>query len=67
MKKPIAIAEVTSLENKKPAHALVNGLDLVIVPFEDYISVLYGRCLHRGALMSDGHLAGHNLICGVHG
>ncbi|MDH3589576.1 MAG: glutamate synthase-related protein, partial [Gammaproteobacteria bacterium] len=31
------------------------------------VSVLYGRCAHRGALMSDGHVDGDNLICGVHG
>ncbi|WP_290701475.1 Rieske 2Fe-2S domain-containing protein, partial [Lacinutrix sp.] len=67
MKKPIVIAQVSKLENKEPEHALVNGLDLVIVKFDDDISVLYGRCLHRGALMSDGHVDGHNLICGVHG
>ncbi|WP_179338727.1 glutamate synthase-related protein [Winogradskyella ludwigii] len=67
MKKPIVIAQVSQLENKQPEHALVNGLDLVIVKFDDAISVLYGRCLHRGALMSDGHVDGENLICGVHG
>jgi glutamate synthase domain-containing protein 2/nitrite reductase/ring-hydroxylating ferredoxin subunit len=67
MKKPVVIAQVSKLENKQPEHALVNGLDLVIVRFDDDISVLYGRCLHRGALMSDGHVDGHNLICGVHG
>ena len=67
MKKPISIAKTSQLENKKPEHALVNGLDLVIVKFDDDISVLYGRCLHRGALMADGHVDGHNLICGVHG
>ena len=67
MKNPIVIAQISKLENKKPEHALVNGLDLVIVKFDKDISVLYGRCLHRGALMSDGHLEGHNLICGVHG
>jgi glutamate synthase domain-containing protein 2 len=31
------------------------------------VSVLYGRCAHRGALMSDGHVDGDNLICGLHG
>ncbi|MEP5341365.1 MAG: glutamate synthase-related protein [Algibacter sp.] len=67
MKKPTVIAQVSTLKNKQPEHALVNGLDLVIVKFDDDISVLYGRCLHRGALMSDGHVDGHNLICGVHG
>jgi len=29
--------------------------------------VLYGRCHHRGALLADGYIDGHNLICGVHG
>ncbi len=67
MKKPVAIAQLSNLENKKPAHALLNGLDLVIIKFDADISVLYGRCLHRGALMADGHIDGHNLICGVHG
>ena len=67
MKNPVIIAQVSTLKNKEPEHALVNGLDLVIVKFDDDISVLYGRCLHRGALMSDGHIDGHNLICGVHG
>ncbi|GAA0730689.1 glutamate synthase-related protein [Aquimarina litoralis] len=67
MKKPVAIAQINDLENKQPSHALVNGLDLVIIKFDEEISVLYGRCLHRGALMADGHIDGHNLICGVHG
>ena len=26
----------------------------------------YGRCLHRGALLADGHVDGDNLICGLH-
>ncbi|WP_438425550.1 glutamate synthase-related protein [Aquimarina macrocephali] len=67
MKQPVLIAQLSDLENKEPAHALVNGLDLVIIKYDDDISVLYGRCLHRGALMADGHIDGHNLICGVHG
>ena len=67
MKNPVVIAQISNLENKQPIHALVNGLDLVVVKFDEDISVLYGRCLHRGALMADGHIDGHNLICGVHG
>ncbi len=67
MKKPIPVIDFKSLENKKPAHALVNGLDLVVIKYDTQVSVLYGRCLHRGALMSDGYIDGDNLICGVHG
>jgi len=67
MRKPIKISQLSILEDKKPVHALVNNLDLVILKYDDNISVFYGRCLHRGALMADGHVEGHNLICGVHG
>ncbi|MEL0587044.1 MAG: Rieske 2Fe-2S domain-containing protein [Candidatus Thiodiazotropha sp. (ex. Lucinoma kazani)] len=30
------------------------------------LNVFYGRCAHRGALMSDGRIEGDNIICGVH-
>jgi len=62
----IGIANWEELEDRKPAHALVAGVDLVIVRFDDDVSVLYGRCAHRGALMADGFVDGHNLVCGVH-
>jgi len=61
------IAEFDSLENRKPTYANVAGVDLVVVRIEDDVSVLYGRCLHRGALMADGIVDGDNLICGLHG
>jgi nitrite reductase/ring-hydroxylating ferredoxin subunit len=53
--------------DRTPVGALVNNVDLVIVRFDDNHSVLYGRCLHRGALMLDGSVSGDNLICGLHG
>jgi len=62
-----AIAAWDELEDRAPAYALVADVDLVIVRFDEKVSVLYGRCAHRGALMSDGHVDGENLICGVHG
>ncbi|MEM7462707.1 MAG: glutamate synthase-related protein [Pseudomonadota bacterium] len=62
----IKIADSAALEDRKPQHALVGEVDLVIVRFDDDISVFYGRCLHRGALMADGFVRGNNLICGVH-
>ncbi|MFV2056356.1 MAG: glutamate synthase-related protein [Thiohalomonadales bacterium] len=63
----ITIKEWHELEDRIPAYALVAGVDLVIVRLDDAVTVLYGRCAHRGALMSDGHVDGNNLICGVHG
>jgi nitrite reductase/ring-hydroxylating ferredoxin subunit len=63
----ISVASWNGLQDRKPAYALVAGVDLVVVRFDEEISVLYGRCAHPGALMSDGHVRGENLICGVHG
>jgi glutamate synthase domain-containing protein 2 len=37
-----------------------------VVRFDNTVSVLYGRCAHRGALMADGYVDGDNLICGLH-
>jgi len=67
MKKPIKLVALSELKDRIPAHAEIKGLDLVVVRYDDKVSVLYGRCLHRGALMADGHIEGDNLICGVHG
>lgn len=62
----VNIATWSDLEDRKPASALVEGVDLVIVRWDDHVSVLYGRCQHRGALMADGDIDGDNIICGVH-
>ena len=63
----ISLKNFDELEDRVPEYALVANVDLVIIRFDDNLSVLYGRCAHRGALMSDGHVDGDNLICGVHG
>ncbi len=65
----VRIATFSELDADRPTHAVVAGVDLVIVrwPDEDEVSVLYGRCLHRGALLADGEIRGEDLICGLHG
>ncbi len=67
--KKTAIAKFEDLQPDKPHGVLVGNVDLVVVrwPDQDDVSVLYGRCLHRGALLSDGQIQGEDLICGVHG
>ena len=62
----ISILKISDLKDRTPEHALVANVDLVVVKFDEEISVLYGRCLHRGAMMSDGFVRGNSLICGVH-
>jgi len=64
---PVALVKFDELQDRQPTHALVENTDLVITRFDDKVSVLYGRCLHRGALLSDGHIDERdNIICGVH-
>ena len=63
---PSKVASLAALPDRNPQYALVGEVDLVVVRFDDEISVFYGRCLHRGALMSDGFVRGKDLICGVH-
>ena len=65
--KALRIADWSELVDREPHHALVAGVDLVVVRADDLVSVLYGRCLHRGALLADGSIVGDDLICGVHG
>ena len=65
--KPVVIFSLQELEDRAPAYALVADVDLVVIRYGDNVSVLYGRCAHRGALMADGHIDGDNIICGLHG
>ena len=62
----VKLMNIQDLEEKKPARALVANVDLVVIKDQEAVHVLYGRCLHRGALLSDGCVKGGNIICGVH-
>ena len=64
---PVKVIDWDQLGDRKPAAAFVDGVDLVVVRWDDQHSVLSGRCRHRGALLADGKVDGPNLICGVHG
>ncbi len=60
------MAAWAELEDRRPTYALVADVDLVVIRYDEEVSVLYGRCLHRGALLADGSIRGGDLICGVH-
>jgi methylamine---glutamate N-methyltransferase subunit C len=62
----IKIAVWNEIPDRQPVGAIAEGVDLVIVRWDDQVSVLYGRCQHRGALMADGYIEGNDIICGVH-
>lgn len=61
-----AVAKWEDLADRTPAYALVGNVDLVVIRYDDEASVLYGRCLHRGALLADGYVDGDNLMCPLH-
>jgi len=63
-REPAQIATWSDLPDREPIHARVEGVDLVVIRYDDEVSVLYGRCLHRGVLLGDGYVEGQNLICG---
>ncbi len=63
----VKLIELNDLVDRSPEYCQANGLDLVAIRYDENVSVLYGRCQHRGALMGDGYIDGANIICGVHG
>ena len=63
----VKIATWSAVPERTLIGANVEGIDLVIVRRGEEHSVLYGRCLHRGALLADGEVVGDDLICGLHG
>ncbi len=63
----LEIANWNDLKDREPTAVRISNVDLVIIRFDEKVSVLYGRCAHRGALMSDGFVQGDNIICGLHG
>jgi glutamate synthase domain-containing protein 2 len=63
----VAIGRWDEIDDRVPVGALVGNVDLVIVRYDDELSVLHGRCQHRGALLADGSISGEDLVCGVHG
>lgn len=65
--KPVAICRWSELADREPKPVLLANVDLVVVRYGESVSVLFGRCPHRGAMLADGRVEGENLICGLHG
>ncbi|MUL74766.1 glutamate synthase-related protein [Mycolicibacterium sp. CBMA 226] len=63
----VPVAALADLSEDTPTAVRVSGVDLVLVRQGDDVRALYGRCAHRGALMSDGRVDGDLLVCGLHG
>ena len=65
--KPTVLTRWDEARDRVPIRATVGNTDLVVIRYGQKVSVLHGRCHHRGALLADGHIDGDNLICGLHG
>ena len=65
--RPAQVATWTTLADRSPAAARVAEVDLVVVRYDDQVSVLYARCTHRGANLAEGAIEGQNLVCASHG
>src|SRR5262245_19857887 len=61
------VATWSEVPDRVPTGATAGGSDMVVLRRGEDHSVLYGRCLHRGALLADGRIEGDNLLCGLHG
>lgn len=61
------VAHVSQLADRQPQHARVADVDLVVVRVDGALSVLYGRCTHRQALLANGRVEGARIVCAAHG
>jgi glutamate synthase domain-containing protein 2/nitrite reductase/ring-hydroxylating ferredoxin subunit len=64
---PLVVVRWEDLVDRRPHGVVLRGEDLVVVRLGDRHSVLTGRCLHRGARLADGAVAGDDLVCSLHG
>src|SRR6185369_5502603 len=75
----VVVADWAALPVREPVRAPVEGVDLVVVRLDRdgpgtggsgqdrAVAVYEGRCPHGGALLADGEVRGHSIVCGVHG
>lgn len=65
----VKLADWNELKPGEPHPCRVANVDLVAIRWPDQreVSVLFGRCQHRGALMADGEVSGELLTCKLHG
>lgn len=63
----LRVASFGDLTPDQPHPISIGGVDIILVRRGEDVSALHGRCPHRGALLSDGRVEGHLVVCGVHG
>lgn len=61
-----AVGRVDDLRGEGPFAVSANGVDLVVVRTPAGLRAFQGRCPHQGALLGEGELDGHSLVCRNH-
>ncbi len=61
------LAKYSDLVEREPHGVCVRGRDLILIRHGDQVSVLSGRCPHRGARLAEAKIDGDLLVCGSHG
>ena len=61
------VATVDEVATDRPSGAASRGRDLVLVPSRAGIRAFEGACPHRGTLLSEGAIAGSEIVCRAHG
>jgi cytochrome P450/nitrite reductase/ring-hydroxylating ferredoxin subunit len=61
------VAAVAEVAADRPAGAASRGRDLVLVHSRAGIRAFEGACPHRGTLLSEGAIAGSEIVCRAHG
>lgn len=59
------VATLSQLKDWQPTYVLAGEVELVVIRFDDQVSVLLGRCLDRGTLMSGVHNWDYRIDSGV--
>lgn len=63
----VKISKVSSLEQNKPTHVEVEGVDLVLIAAGGKYSLFESRCPHQGAFLHEGAVRNGSLVCRAHG
>lgn len=63
----IKVSQVSGLEQNKPTHIEVEGVDLVLLGTGSKISLFESRCPHQGAFLHEGAVRNGALVCRAHG
>jgi nitrite reductase/ring-hydroxylating ferredoxin subunit/uncharacterized membrane protein len=59
--------EVGSLEEGRPACALVGTTPVMLVRVGGSVKALHNRCTHRGGSLAEGEIDGNTVTCPLHG